>query len=226
MLQQVRNLVSGVIGRPVGWENLRYARNPGLVQIPNRRTMMQMGANPRYATPFGNSPVQSLGRFHGTDDTLKKMVEFARGPEGEQSSMVRQWVESIVRLLRPKDYLSEILAMRSWCTGPHLRYANDARHVEQVKSPVRILTEIQQYGVSNVDCDDLGTLLGTFGLCLGRNARLTAVGFGAPGDYSHVFACLQEPRSAEWIIVDPVAGTRELEMAKAVTTYKHISLDE
>jgi hypothetical protein len=196
------------------------------VQIPSRQRLVQMAGNPGYATPFGISPVQSLGRFHGTDDTLNKMVEFARGTEGEQSAMVRQWVESVIRLLRPKDYLSEILALRHWCTGPHLRYANDARHVEQVKSPVRILTEIQQYGVSNVDCDDLGCLLATFGMCIGRNARFTAVGFGAAGDYSHVFACLQEPRSSEWIICDPVAGTREMEMAKAVTTYKHVSVDE
>ena len=174
----------------------------------------------------GDSPVTWLGEFRGTNDTIDLMLEYARGNEGERNVKVRQYAEAIVRQLRPKDYLGEILAIRHWCTSPRLRYANDARHVEQVKSPFRVLTEIEQYGVSNLDCDDYATLIAALGMSLGRNARFTMVGFGMPGDYTHVFAGLQEPRSSQWIITDPVAGTREAQMARTAKTYKHISVDE
>jgi hypothetical protein len=180
-----------------------------------------------YARPLaGDSPIPWLGEFHGTDDTISLMLQYARGPEGEQNVKVRQYAEAIVKQLRPKDYLGEIIAIRHWCTAPRLRYANDARHVEQVKSPFRVLTEIEQYGVSNLDCDDYATLIAALGMTLGREARFTMVGFGLPGDYTHVFACLKEPRSGEWIICDPVAGTREHVMASTAKTYKHISVDD
>lgn len=180
-----------------------------------------------FARPaLGDTVVPWLGRFRGTDDTIKLMLQYARGTEGEQNVVVRQWADSIIRQLRPKDYLGEIIAIRQWCTAPHLRYTNDARHVEQVKSPFRTLSEVSTYGVSNLDCDDYALLIATLGMCVGREARFTMVGFGMPGDYTHVFACLKEPRSSEWIICDPVAGTREYEMASTCKTFKHISVDD
>ena len=214
---------------------------PPMMQLPRRaaptmgisamappmqgRSFIQLAATP--GRPLaGDVPVPWLSGFRGTDDTIKLMLQYSRGPEGEQNARVRQWAESIVRLLRPKDYLSEILSIRHWCTGPHIRYANDARHVEMVKSPFRILSEIEQYGVCNLDCDDYATLIATLGMSLGREARFTMVGFGDAGDYTHVFACLKEPRSGEWIICDPVAGTREAEMARTAKTWKHVSVDE
>lgn len=175
--------------------------------------------------PPAENAVPWLGRFKGTDDTISLMLQYARGREGEQNARVRQWADSIIRLLRPKDYLGEILAIRHWCTAPHLRYTNDARHVEQVKSPFRILAEVEKYGISNLDCDDYSTLIACLGMCLGREARFTMVGFSVGGDYTHVFACLKEPRSGEWIVCDPVAGTRESKMLRSVKTHKHISVD-
>ena len=211
---------SALLGRPgSGWGMM--GRGPSLrapFPQPFRQNLMQVGGD--------DMPVHSLGRFHGTDDTIRMMIDYARGPEGEQNPRVRQWAEAIVRQLRPKDYLGEIIAIRHWCTGPHLRYGNDARHVEQVKSPFRVLMEVQQYGISVLDCDDFACLIATLGMCLGREARYTMVGFGLPGDYTHVFGCLKEPRSGEWIICDPVAGTREYMMASTAKTYKHISVDE
>lgn len=187
---------------------------------------LQMGASPMLTPSAAPAPEAWLNDFHGTDDTISLMIRYARGPEGEQNALVRQWAETLVRLLRPKDYLGEILAIRHWCTGPHLRYTNDARHVEQVKSPFRVLTEVQTYKVSLLDCDDFATLIATLGMCLGREARFTMVGFGGADQYTHVFACLKEPRSGEWIICDPVAGTREHKMASTASTWRHVSVDE
>jgi len=187
---------------------------------------LQLGSSPAATQPISDVGKPWLNSFKGTDDTIKLMLEYARGKEGEQSARVRQWAEAIVRLLRPKDYLSEILALRGWCTGPHLRYTNDARHVEQVKTPLRVLTEIEKHGVSLVDCDDIATLLAALGMSLGRNATYTMAKFGKSLQFTHVFCRLQEPRSGTWIVCDPVAGTREAEMLSTATGFKHISVDE
>lgn len=167
----------------------------------------------------------SLGRFRGTPQTLKLMRDYAVGKEGEQSFVVRQYAESIVRQIAPKDYLSEILAIHAWTTSPVFRYTNDALHVEQVKSPLRILNEVAQTGRSLVDCDDIATLVAALALTLGRKCEFAVVGFGASDSYTHVFTRIQEPKSREWIIVDPVAGTRDAEMASRVSHFKFYDID-
>jgi hypothetical protein len=173
-------------------------------------------------SPPGNV---SLGRFRGTPQTIKLMKEYAIGNEGERSFMVRQAAEAIVRHISPKDYLSEILALYGWVRSPALRYTNDALHVEQVKSPQRILMEVATMGASLVDCDDLATLVAAMALTLGRRPQFVIVGFGAPGVYTHVFVRILEPRSKEWIIVDPVAGSRDAEMARRAKHYDIIEVE-
>jgi len=173
----------------------------------------------------GVEPKVSLGRFAGTDDTLKLMRDYALGAEGEKNIVVRQMTERIIAHVAPKDYLSEILAIRAWCTGPHLRYTNDQRHVELVKTPYRIVSEILSSGVSLVDCDDTATLIATMGMQIGREASFAVVGFGSPGRYTHVFARLREPKTGQWIVCDPVAGPNESRMLKQVKTFKVVSVD-
>lgn len=188
---------------------------------------LQLGATGAGGRPSADPGRPWLNSFKGTDDTIRLMIEYARGAEGEQNARVRQWAEAMVRLLQPKDYLSEILAIRGWCTGPQLRYTNDARHVEMVKTPLRILNEIEEFGVSLVDCDDIATLIAALGMCLGRNATYTKAGFSRMDpQYTHVFARLQEPRSGTWIVCDPVAGTRESVMISTAVRFKNISVDE
>lgn len=167
----------------------------------------------------------SLGKFRGTPQTLKLMRDYAIGSEGEQSFLVRQFAEAVVRQIAPKDYLSEILALYGWAKAPQFRYTNDALHVEQVKSPQRILMEVQTMGSSLVDCDDTATLLAAMALTLGRRVQFVVAGFGAPGVFTHVFTRIQEPRSREWIIVDPVAGTRDAEMANRVAHVEFVEVE-
>jgi len=153
------------------------------------------------------------------------MREHAWGAHGEHSIVVRQMVEEIVRGLWPKDYMSEILAVRNFCTS-HLRYVNDPLHIEMVKTPERLVTEIRSWGVAAADCDEIAQLIATMALQLGREAEYVVAGFGAPGDYSHVFTRVKEPKSGTWIVCDPVAGTDERTMLNRVTTYEIWSLDE
>lgn len=170
-------------------------------------------------------PAHRLSGFRGSADTLNLMREQAWGERGEQSVVVRMALEDITRGLWPKDYQSEILAVRNFCTS-HLRYVNDPLHVKYVKDPERLVSEIADYGVAQADCDEIAELIATFGLQLGRQAEYVVVGFGSPGDYSHVFARIKEPKSGKWIVCDPVAGTDERTMLERVTTYEIWSLDE
>ncbi len=167
------------------------------------------------------TPVVQLGAFRGTPHTVKTMVEYAMGPEGERHYKIRAWAEKITRWVAPKDYLSEILALRAWATPDPswgaLRYTNDQLHVEMIKTPFRILTEIEQSGRSLVDCDDIACLLAALGMSLGRKASYVIAAFGNSPQFTHVFCRLLEPKSGKWIVVDPVAGTKEQQMLVSVT---------
>lgn len=168
---------------------------------------------------LADRPPQTLGPFHGPGDTIREMVKAALGPRGEQSAVVHSVKTSIVRELEPKDYLSEILAVRFF-VAERVRYSNDALAVEQVQDPERLCDQIIQYGKAVGDCDDIATL--TAALCrqLGREAHFVTVGFGEPGVYTHVFCRVKEPRSGSWIVCDPVAGPHEGNMLRRVRTYK------
>ncbi|SRR5260221_6037791 len=169
-------------------------------------------------------PTRQAG-FNGHPDTLRAMVRAVQGPRGERSMLVRSVAERIVSQLEPKDYLGEILAIRFWVTE-HIRYVNDPLHVELVKDPERLVEEVEASGQAAGDCDDIADLIACLALQVGRVARFVVAGFGEPGQYSHVFAEVQEPRSGAWIVCDPVAGTDERGMLDRITTFYTVSLDE
>lgn len=172
-----------------------------------------------------NVPPYMLSGFTGAPDTLRAMVQAVQGLRGEQSMLVRSVAEHIVRRVQPKDYLGEILAIRYWVTE-NVRYVNDPLHVEMVKDPERLIEEIRDHGIGIGDCDDLCAIIGCMALQVGRVAEAVVVGFGAPGEFAHVFCRVQEPRSGQWIVCDPVAGTDERGMLESVTDHFTVSFDE
>lgn len=174
--------------------------------------------------PIADSPPTVIRPFRGPADTVRTMIEMVKGPRGEQSTLVRSLKDHIVRELQPKDYLSELLAIRNYA-AEKIRYSNDALGVEQVQDPERITSQIVEHGRAVGDCDDIATFIATLARQLGREAQFVIVGFGAPGQYSHVFARAKEPRSNQWIVLDPVAGTNEAGMLRKVTTYQFWKID-
>lgn len=174
---------------------------------------------------LARNPPHQIRGFHGPPDTLAEMVKAAQGDRGERSVLVRSVTEEVVGQLWPKDYLGEILAINAW-VSEHIVYLNDPLHVEFVKDPQRLCEEVLARGYARGDCDDIAVLIATMGMQVGRDAELVVVGFGEPGQYSHVFARLLDPRSGQWIVCDPVAGTTVASMLKRVTTYQIWSCDE
>lgn len=173
--------------------------------------------------PLGDRPPQRLRPFNGAPDTVAEMVRAAIGPRGEQSVVVYTLKNSIIRELDPKDYLSEILAVRNFA-AERIRYSNDALAVEQVQDPQRIAEQIIQYGKAVGDCDDIACFTAALTRQLGRETEYVTVGFGPPGHFTHVFVRVKEPKSGQWIVCDPVAGPNEAKMLARVTTYKIWSL--
>jgi len=171
------------------------------------------------AIPFADAPPTTIKPFGGPSDTVNAMIDAIMGARGEQSTLVRSVKDSIIRGLQPKDYLSEILAIRNW-VHEKVKYSNDALGVEQVQDPQRLCEQIVQYGRAVGDCDDIATLMGCLCRHLGREVEIVIVGFGREGSYSHVFVRVKEPKSGKWIVLDPVAGTDEAAMLRRVTTYK------
>jgi hypothetical protein len=171
------------------------------------------------ATPIADAPPTSIRPFHGPEDTVHAMIDAIVGPRGEQSTLVRGVKDHIIRDIQPKDYLSEILAVRNF-VHEKCKYSNDALGVEQVQDPERICDQIIKYGKAVGDCDECATLIATLCRQLGRETEIVIVGFGRPGSYSHVFCRAKEPKSGKWIVLDPVAGTDEAAMLRRVTTYQ------
>lgn len=172
-----------------------------------------------------------MGPFKGPKDTLRAMARIALGARGEQSHVVRQYTEGVMRDLWPKDYLGEIIAIRNSFLqqsptrpGRMWRYMNDPRHVEWIKDPQRMVEEVHQYGSTVVDCDELALMGATMALQLGREVEFVAVGF-APRALTHVGFRVKEPKSGRWIWVDPVAGPREREAAATAKEVLFWSLD-
>lgn len=169
------------------------------------------------ATPIADAPPTTIRPFNGPADTVRTMIALIVGPRGEQSTLVRSVKDHIVREIQPKDYYSEIIAVRNWC-HEHVRYSNDALGVEQIQDPERMCDQIIKYGKVVGDCDDDSTLMAALMRQLGREVEIVIVGFGRPNSFSHVFCRVREPKSGQWIVCDPVAGTDEHSMLQRVTT--------
>jgi len=163
----------------------------------------------------------SVRPFRGASDTLREMVRVSLGDDGERSILVRQFTESVLLDIWPKDYLGQILAIRNLLVQPSpfrkgtplFTYANDPRHTEMVKSPKRMIEEIMQRGSTMTDCDDVTVMAATMAMVIGRRPQFVALGF-APDSLTHVACRIQEPKSEKWIWCDAVAGPREREAAQ------------
>jgi hypothetical protein len=110
------------------------------------------------ATPIADAPPTVIRPFHGPADTVREMIRAIVGPRGEQSTLVRGVKDHIIREIQPKDYLSEILAVRFY-VHEHCKYSNDALGVEQVQDPERLCDQIIKYGKAVADCFEQGTLV-------------------------------------------------------------------
>jgi len=164
--------------------------------------------------------------YKGVEHSIQAMREGILGPRGDLSPLVRFWCEKICERVAPKDYLSEILAIRYWVLV-HAPYFNDPTRVEWVRDPQALLEHIQASPtqVVRADCDEITELMAALWMACGKRVELVTVGFTATGPHSHVFLRCEIPGGKDqWLVVDPVAGTREPSMLTKVKSHKFWSL--
>jgi hypothetical protein len=115
----------------------------------------------------------------GTRETLKAMRDQVR--QDKFNSWVRDFAQSIVRQVQPKDWMGEVCAVFDW-VQTNIRYGLDTNGVEVIQAP-HVTLELG-YG----DCDDFVCLLCGLLEALGHDTFICALGFDAAENYSHVIA--------------------------------------
>lgn len=138
--------------------------------------------------------------------------------EVQKDMRVRQLAEIICQDIRPKDYLSEALAINNWVWA-NTRYMRDPRTVELVKRVYIIVDDLLAGGRPQIDCDELAALIAALVVSTGGSARFVTVAFqdqrhNGEQQFSHVFAQAQEPRTGSWITLDPVANVKTSNMLR------------
>jgi len=159
----------------------------------------------------------STQTFKGTDQTIHHMIQLST--EGQVSPKIRQYAENVIREIQPKDYLSEIAAIY-YDTCRSIRYTRDPISAEYLQHPEVILKN------RSADCDDialyLNSLLKSALMSVGNDTSFTTVSFDSPnGEHTHVFLTVNEERTGQRVILDPVAGPKTSYMAKEVRGYRH-----
>lgn len=128
--------------------------------------------------------------------TVHKMLELARA--GAHTYEIRHLATEITRHIPSKQPLAELAAIYVW-VDRNIRYRNDPVGLEWVQSPSRTIAE----GAG--DCDDIGTLLASLALALGRDIQVSTVGPwpGPDVPHDHVWLEAQLP-DGTWVPLDPV----------------------
>lgn len=142
----------------------------------------------------------------------------------QQQPVVRMLAEETCRYLPSKDCVSEALAFYHLVLDK-TRYMRDPRTIEYIRAPWRVIPSIMAGQQPGLDCDDMTALLCALLLASGSETRAVTVAFvnatyRGERQYSHVFAQAREPRTGQWITLDPVAGNRTKEMLSRVVNYK------
>lgn len=160
--------------------------------------------------------------FFGAKTTIEAIRKAILAIQGDYR--LRQLVERVCGNIREKDYLSEYLAWYNYICA-NVRYMRDPRTVELVKSVHIPLEQLLSGQTPQLDCDDLTALLGAGILSTGGSCRLVTVAFSnvmhnGEQQYSHVFIQALEPKTKNWITLDPVAGRATNKMLKSATIAK------
>ena len=102
---------------------------------------------------------------------------------------------------------------------------NDPRTIELVRRPERVVAELISGKVPSLDCDDTTCLIAALALAMGREARVCTVAFRTSyykgeKQYSPVYCQVKEPRTSQWITLDPVAAEETRAMLGRVKEIK------
>lgn len=140
----------------------------------------------------------------GTRATLRHMRRLAR--EGGAACFLLHRLASHILTVTETD-TGAAWEARAWLAA-HVAFQSDPPGRESVKAPALMMREVEAYGRSAGDCDDVATLGAALGHALGFRPFFVVVGFEAGGPYHHVYTYL--PTSAGPVDLDTTAPAQEL----------------
>lgn len=160
--------------------------------------------------------------YRGAPQTIAVIKRAAIESQGKPN--VRMLAEEVTRHLPSKDTLSEALAYYNLVLD-RTRYMRDPRNIEYVRAPWVVVEQMMAGHTPGLDCDDMTALICALAAISGAECRAVTVAFKnmffkGNRQYSHVFAQVREPRSGQWITLDPVAGDKTKEMIGRVVAAK------
>lgn len=124
---------------------------------------------------------------------------------------VIELAHDLVRRLPARDTDAEAKTIFEWVRG-HFRYTHDplatdpdVGPADQVKTPERLIAEIQQTGIAVGDCDDYVGLLLTLLRAVGIQCEPVVLS-QVPGPYSHVMVRYASPRQNRWVTMDAITN--------------------
>lgn len=158
----------------------------------------------------------------GTLVTLRRMADLARA--GALTSLLRSTVAGMLDTSAPTDSWERATLIRQWMAGRFVFLSDpvgagvfgDVEDIELLRSPVLMIQQIQQSGLTHGDCDDAAIL----GASLARAtvpsfpARFRVVSFD-DGGYSHVFTEVLTSRG--WLDLDVTRGANAPSVVRTQT---------
>lgn len=144
--------------------------------------------------------------------------------DSQKRPIVRELAEEVTKHLPSKDTVSEAQAFYNLVLD-RSRYMRDPRSVEYVRAPHVIVEQMMAGHTPGLDCDDQSALICALAAVSGAECRVVTVAFRnmfyqGRRQYSHVFAQIREPRTGQWMTLDPVAGDKTEEMKGRVVAAK------
>lgn len=161
--------------------------------------------------------------FRGAPTTVAAIKRAAL--ESQEHYEVRELAEEICKEVKPKDYISEPLAIFFYVCQ-NTRYTRDPRTIELVRAPYLIVNQIIDGRMPSLDCDDMAATICALAMAVGCRCRVATVAFDnkfykGQRQYSHVYAEVQDPKTRKWLILDPVAGRKTMEMKGRTVAVKY-----
>lgn len=138
---------------------------------------------------LGSLPAAEPAR---TRETLRLMRDLTR--QYKAASLIRQTAIDLTAPLPPKAWADQVRAVFAYVRDA-IRYTRDVRGIETLQTPDATMD------IGAGDCDDKSVLLASLLESIGHPTRFVAVGYAAPGEFSHVY--VQTRIGPRWISLDP-----------------------
>jgi len=207
---------SSPLASVAGWSPAAAVGSLGTAALVRAGQVGHFQPQPTTLTPYG-----------GVKHSIEGMIEAVQGPRGAMAPQIRFLCEHICELVSPKDYLSEILAIRYWVWA-HCPYFNDPSMIEWIRDPLALVEAIQAspVGVVRCDCDENAVLLAALWLHAGKEVDFITAGFVRGEPHTHVFVRCKVPGTRDsYVVCDGVAGTREPDMLGKIVSFKAYPLN-